>query len=75
MTLVFTCLAVVASVILLVTYIIFPSLPSKLIMNLAVSFLAGDICVIVQAALALEGENLSKLEIVGAVSFYFFIAR
>ena len=68
----------VASVILLVTYIIFPSLqtlPSKLIMNLAVSFLAGDICVIVLAALALEGEDLSKLEIVGAVSFYFFIAR
>ena len=77
-TFVVTSIAVVASIILLVTYLIFASLrtlPSKLIMNLALSFLLGDICVIVQAGMAMEMVEFSKIEIVGVVSFYFFIAR
>ena len=79
-TLVLASLSVVASVLLLVTHIIFPSLrtlPSKVIMNLALSFLLGDICVIVQTSMALEIEEFETLdfEIVAVVSFYFFFAR
>ena len=63
-TFVVTSIAVVASIILLVTYLIFASLrtlPSKLIMNLALSFLLGDICVIVQAGMAMEMVEFSKI--------------
>ena len=74
-----TSFSIIASAILLFTHIIFPSLrtlPSKVIMNLALSFLIGDIVVIIQVSLVLEHpEETTALETISLISFYFFYAR
>lgn len=77
-TIVITSLSLIASIILLVTYTIFPSLrtlPSKVIMNLSLSFLLGDAFVITLTALVLAKEDVLVIDIVGVISFYFFYAR
>ena len=78
-TLVLASISVLASLLLLITHIIFPSLrtlPSKVVMNLAVAFLAGDLTVIIQTAVVLEQKQLSdEVAIVSVISFYFFYAR
>ena len=74
-----TSFSIIASAILLFTHIIFPSLrtlPSKVIMNLALSFLIGDIVVIIQVSLVLEHpEETTAINIISLISFYFFYAR
>ena len=78
-TLFLASISVLASLLLLITHIIFPSLrtlPSKVVMNLAVAFLAGDLTVIIQTAVVLEQKDLSdELAIMSVISFYFFYAR
>ena len=77
-TIVITSISLIASIILLVTYTIFPSLrtlPSKVIMNLSLSFLLGDAFVITVTALVLAEEDMLVIDIVGVISFYFFHAR
>ena len=75
-TLVLLSISVLASLLLLITHIIFPSLrtlSTKVVMNLAVAFLAGDLGVIIQLAMLLELKEFS--DIVTVISFYFFYAR
>ena len=77
-TLLVISLSAIASILLLVTHIIFSSLrtlPTKVIMNLALAFLAGDVCVIVVTVLLLLETDRSKIDIAVVVSFYFFYAR
>ena len=75
----FTSLSVIASVVLLVTHFIFPSLqtnPSRVIMNLSTAFLLGDIFYIVQILLLLEDPSQSSAIVpVVLVAYYFFYAR
>ena len=76
--LIITSFSVIASLVLLVTYTLFSSLrtlPSKVIMNLAVAFLAGDIIVISMAVLGFHNIGTSTVEKVMFVSFYLFHAR
>ena len=72
-------LSIIASSILLFTYIIFPSLqtlPSKVVMNLAVSFLLADITIIVQTSVALKHpDEVTIIDSIGLINFYFFFAR
>ena len=78
--LVLASLSVIASAVLLITYLIFPTLqtlPSKVVMNLAVAFLLGDIFLIIQTSLILHdaNENQEHINAVAVVTFYFFFAR
>lgn len=77
-TIVITSISLIASILLLVTYTIFPSLrtlPSKVIMNLSLSFSLGDVFVITLTALLLAKKDVLVIDIVGVISFYFFHAR
>ena len=75
----FTSLSVAASIVLLVTHLIFPSLqtnPSRVIMNLSTAFLLGDIFYIVQTSLTLDDPSQSSvIEPIVIVAYYFFYAR
>ena len=78
--LVLASLSVIASAVLLITYLIFPTLqtlPSKVVMNLAIAFLLGDIFLIIQTSLILHdaNENQEHINAVAVVTFYFFFAR
>jgi hypothetical protein len=78
LTFIFSSLSIVASALVLVTHIIFPALrtlPSKLVMNLALAFLLGDVCAIVVIAIVFENGNSTAIDIANTVSFYFFYAR
>ena len=75
----FTSLSVIASAVLLVTHLIFPSLrtlPSKVIMNLSTAFLFGDIFYIVQTSLLLDDPSQSDaIDPIALVAYFFFYAR
>ena len=75
----FTSLSIVASIVLLVTHLIFPSLqtnPSRVIMNLSTAFLLGDIFYIVQTSLTLDDPSQSSvIDPIVIVAYYFFYAR
>ena len=75
-----TSLSVIASVILLITHFIFPSLqtlPSKVVMNLATAFLLGDIFYIIQLSLLIHDTTrlIKEAEAIAVIAFYFFFAR
>ena len=77
--LVFTSLSVIASTVLLATHFIFPSLqtnPSRVIMNLATTFLLGDIFLIAQVSLTLDDpSNTETISAVVIVAYYFYYSR
>ena len=78
LTIIFSSLSIIASALVLVTHLIFPALrtlPSKLVMNLALAFLVGDVCVIVATALALRRVDSESFDIVSVFQWYFFYAR
>ena len=74
-----TSLSILASMALLITYSLFRTLrtfPSKVIMNLAAAFIAGDVCYMVIISLLFSGKSETwSYHVFILVWFYFIYAR